>query len=91
LTQNYLLHLLNLKFLFKLLHNLIDCPEILERINFRVTLFNSKSKCPFYLSNVNTNYISNYPANVLMSTGNSINNLDLFNITLENLINYFLD
>ncbi|KAE9530775.1 hypothetical protein AGLY_011237 [Aphis glycines] len=26
--------MLNLKFLFKLLHNLVDCPELLERINF---------------------------------------------------------
>jgi hypothetical protein len=32
--------ILNLKFLYKLLHNFIVCPEILERINFKVDVNN---------------------------------------------------
>lgn len=43
--------MLNLKFLFKLLHNLIDCPELLERINFNENIKNSRDKHPFLFIN----------------------------------------
>lgn len=43
--------MLNLKFLFKLLHNLIDCPELLERINFNENIKNSRDKLPFLFIN----------------------------------------
>lgn len=29
-----------LKLLFELLHNLIDCPKLLEQINFKITWIN---------------------------------------------------
>jgi len=43
------LNLLNLKLLYKLLHNIIDCPELIERFNFKINSHNSRHKLLFYL------------------------------------------
>jgi len=45
---------------------LIDCPEFLERINFKVTLFNPRSKCSFYLSYI-AYTVQNYLVIYIMS------------------------
>jgi len=52
--------MLNLKFLFKLLHNLIVCPELLERINFNVNIKKLRNKHPFYLSIGGTPFIMSF-------------------------------
>jgi len=79
--------ILNCKFLYKLLHNIIDSPEIIERLNFRVNQTNSRNNSTFYLSSFSSNYMLYTPANILMSAGNSTKDLDLFNTTLFNLSN----
>jgi hypothetical protein len=33
-------HTLNLRFLLKLLHNMIDCPELLEELSCKVCKYN---------------------------------------------------
>lgn len=57
-------------FLYKLLHNIIDCPEILEQLNFRVNQSNSRNDSLFYLSSISNNYMLYTPANILMSVTN---------------------
>jgi len=68
----------DLKFLFKLLHNYIDCPEHVERLNIKINSFNSRNKPIFYLSNSTNTYKMYSPANKLMSAGNSVCNINLF-------------
>lgn len=80
-------NILNCKFLYKLLHNIIDCPEIIERLNFRVNQSSSRNNSTFYLSFTSSNYMLYTPANILMSAGNSNKDLDLFYTNLFNLSN----
>jgi len=78
--------ILNCKFLYKLIHNIIDYPEIIERLNVKVNQSNSRNNSTFYLSSISSNYMLYTPANILMSAGNSTKDLlDLFNTTLFNL------
>jgi len=44
--------LLALKFLHKLLNNLIDCPELIERLNFKINYPSSRYKPIFYMIKV---------------------------------------
>ncbi|KAE9529167.1 hypothetical protein AGLY_011963 [Aphis glycines] len=48
---------LNLKFLYKLLHNIIDCPELVERLCFKINPLNSRQKQLFYPPNISSKYI----------------------------------
>lgn len=47
------IYILDCKFLFKLLHNIIDCHELLEHLHFRITLTYSRNKSVFYPSSIN--------------------------------------
>ncbi|KAF0761870.1 Uncharacterized protein FWK35_00019659 [Aphis craccivora] len=49
---------LNLKFLYKLLHNIIDCPELVERLCFKINPLNSRQKQLFYPPNISSKYMS---------------------------------
>lgn len=48
-----------LKFVFKLLNNIIDYPELLELINFKIDKIGSCDKSLFYLKNITKNYLLN--------------------------------
>lgn len=79
---------LNLKFLYKLLHNIIDCPELVKRLNFKINPQNSRHKQLFYPPNISTKYMLFSPSNTLMAIGNSLNDVDLFHCSLNDLSSY---
>jgi hypothetical protein len=76
----------NIIFLYKLLQNKIDCPQLLERIHFKINYKNSRNRDPFFINNVKAKYLFSSPANTLMAIGNSTN-LDLFYCSIND-INY---
>lgn len=76
------INLLNSKFLYKLLHNNVNDPELLERMNFRLNQSCSRNISLFYPSPINKTYMLYTPANVLLTTENSIYNVNIFNTTL---------
>lgn len=43
-----IVNLLHLKFVFKLVHNSINCPKFIEPLNFKITTFNSRINVLFY-------------------------------------------
>lgn len=53
--------ILCVKFLFNLLNNLIDCPELLERVTFLVPRLNSRHKLTFYCDAPNSNALVRSP------------------------------
>lgn len=44
---------------FKLLNNLINCPELLKRINFKINFIGPRDKSLFYFKNTTRNYLWN--------------------------------
>lgn len=57
--------------IYKLINNEIDCSHLLEKLNFKINTSGTKDKSLFCTQNVCFNYSINYPANMLMSIGNS--------------------
>lgn len=57
-------------FLYKLLHNQIDCPSLLEQINFLVPRANSRFSLTFYPNRANTNVIIKSPLNKMCDVFN---------------------
>jgi len=69
--------------LYKLLNNIvIDYPELIERLYAKM---NSRHKQLFYSPNISTEYTSFSPSNISMSVGNSMNNVDLFHSSLNDI------
>lgn len=58
----------NIIFLYKLIHNIIQCPQILEKINYR----NSRINNTFFIDNGETKYLLSSPTNTLMMAVNGI-------------------
>lgn len=69
---------IKLKFLYKRLNNRIYCPELLQRINFKVNPVNHRAPNLFYIDYFTNNYLKNTPSNVLMSAENFEQNIDSF-------------
>lgn len=46
---------------------MLDYPELLEQINFKVNPINSRNKPTFYVLNANTKYMLYSPAHILIS------------------------
>jgi len=61
----------------KLLNYRIDCPSILERVNFEININNSRNNDIFFILSIKSNYSLLSSAIVLMSFGNSAG-VDLF-------------
>jgi len=57
---------------------MIDCPEFLQNINFKINPINYRSLNLFHTKHSSKNYKRNSPSNILISTGNSIKNIDFF-------------
>lgn len=75
--------------LFKILNNKIDCPDLLEKINFRVPAANTRNNALFQTRYVPTNYLYYSPLSRLHRSGNSLikNNIDIFNTKIEKIKN----
>jgi hypothetical protein len=59
------------KCLHKLISGLIDCPDLLYLINFKINTFNTRNLELFYPTYSDKNYIINRLANQLMIAGNN--------------------
>lgn len=73
--------LLSLKSLHKLLNDVMDCFELIERFNFKIKLPNARNKPLFYLLNISKNnmFLSPiYMMSHIMSTANTIYNFNYF-------------
>lgn len=57
---------------------MIDCSKLLEQINFKINPINSGKKDTFYVVNSYFEYMLCSPANILMSSRNTILVFDLF-------------
>jgi hypothetical protein len=64
------LHLIP-KFLHKLIYRLIDCPDLLYLINFKINSFNTRNPELFCPINSDKNYLLNSNENQLMIAGNN--------------------
>ena len=62
--------LADIKFLKNLLDGIIDSPELLSLICFRVPQRPSRSVAPFYVPFASTNYLKNEPISRMMSNAN---------------------
>lgn len=72
--------------LFKIIHGIQDCPDILSNINFKVNRMNARNKNTFYTPTTRTNSASNSPLiRMLCSFGDVENELDIFNCTVRTI------
>lgn len=66
-------------FLYKLLHNLVDAPVLLENINFNAPMVHVRHMVPFYLPTPNTNMLLKLPTYIMCSCYNTVGaNCDIF-------------
>lgn len=77
-------------FLYKILHNMINSPELLEKINFRINIRNTRSHLTFKLNRQRTNLGEFSSIHRMQSMGNRVGDdgLDIFSCTLTELTNY---
>jgi hypothetical protein len=81
---------LKLKLLYKILNNLVDYPELLQNINFKLNPINCRNTNLFYIKHTRTNYMLISPSNVLMSAENSMKDQDFFNPSLSAFMIYVI-
>jgi len=60
------------KLIHKLISGLIDCPDLLNLINFKINFLNTRNHELFYTVRSNKNYMLHCPANLSMIAGNSL-------------------
>jgi hypothetical protein len=59
-------------FIYKILNGGIDCPELLQTIDLKVSSFNSRHNLPFSIQQSKTNYFANIPMCRLSTLCNQI-------------------
>jgi len=74
-----------MQFLYKIINHMIDCPELLQNIIFKI---NRRNANLFYIKYISTHYILNSPPSILMYVENSVNNLEYLNISLSAFITH---
>lgn len=67
---------------YKLLNNIINCPDILNLIPIDVSKVTLRSYPMFYISIYAQNYSSNSPLNSILNLCNEINNLYIYIIKM---------
>ncbi|KAI5707382.1 hypothetical protein M8J77_004742 [Diaphorina citri] len=79
----------DLTFLYKLLHNLINSPELLAKLNLWVNSRNTRSHLTFKLTKSHTNVGEFSPLQRFQSMGNKASDvgLDLFVCSLSDIVN----
>lgn len=79
---------LSLIFLYNLINYMIDCPELLEKINFRIPRTVSRTSDIFYINNVRTNVCYRSPLNIMCYNFNQIcSDCDINNCNFNELLN----
>lgn len=72
---------ISVMFLYNLLHNNIDCPELLNRVNFLVPRLEARYSPPFYCENARTNVLCRSPLSLMQNNFNVISRMCDINIT----------
>ncbi|XP_050534985.1 uncharacterized protein LOC126902005 [Daktulosphaira vitifoliae] len=67
---------LDIKWIYNLLNNKIDCPEILDKLPFNVPQLSLRNHSMFYIPTLAQNYSRNSPVNRMLYLCNSLNNFD---------------
>ncbi|KAK9869116.1 hypothetical protein WA026_002874 [Henosepilachna vigintioctopunctata] len=81
-----------LKFLFNLLNDNLDCPELLGKLNFFVPPRCTRISQTFYLKTHRTNLLSQSPLSFVCSTANQISSCcDLHWDSLVSIVNKYLN
>lgn len=76
-----------LTFLYKLLNNLIDCPILLSKLNFKIPKLETRQNVLFYYPASHTNTLIKSPVYSMMELYNTFSEqCDIFNISLNNYI-----
>nr|CAH7756779.1 unnamed protein product [Callosobruchus chinensis] len=74
----------SLVFLFKLLNNSHDCPELLERLNFNCPKFSTRNAYTFYLNVPRTNLLLHSPMYSMCKCCNDMQErVDIFNTSIS--------
>lgn len=72
-------------FLFNIIHNNIDCPEILHKLNFSIPRQNSRTMLDFYLPTPRTNVLKSSPLYTMCNNHNSYCMLDIFHCSINDI------
>lgn len=81
-------HNFDIMLIYKILHNFIDSPFLLQRINLNVPQRNFRTWEQFNIKFSRTNYGMNNPLDRALRAADSVE-VDLFNVSLFQLKNYF--
>lgn len=82
----------SLIFLFKIIHNKLNCPSILSQLNFNVPLVTTRHTNTFYLLTPRTNLLKFSPLFCLCSIYHRVqHNLDIFYCTINCIKKLFLN
>lgn len=77
-------------FLFKVINNAFDCPEILQQINFNVPRIESRSSKTFYLETPHTRLLQSSPLYRMCMNYESVQDrLDIFSCKIVDIKNKF--
>jgi hypothetical protein len=72
------------RFLVKLIRGQLDCPELLEKIPFRVPRSNLRIKASFIVPRARTNVLASSPLNRILKLGNLLEDeVDLFKCSIK--------
>ena len=81
----------SIKFLYKLLHNAIDCPFLLNEVSFRVPRIGSRHRADFSLDLARSNIVQQSPIYLMCSSFNTISNIcDIYYHNLGFIVNSFV-
>lgn len=76
--------IISMNILYKIINNLIDCPDLLHSINFNVPVQTTRNLATFYCSNSISNIGMNSPISRMMRTFNQFaQNCDIFFVTFQ--------
>ena len=81
----------SLIFLNKLINNKIDCPQLLEQLNFHIPRVEARRCCTFYLTAPRSNMLKFSPLFFMCENCNNLQDrLDIFNCSYRSLKNVYL-
>ncbi len=69
-------------FLFKIINNYSDVPDLLHNIKFKVPRLNSRYPIPFLIPHCNTDHNKNAPINRMCAKINQHPSIDIFSYNL---------
>lgn len=77
-------------FLFKIINNIIDAPQLLSKLSFNIPRTMSRHSNVFYLATPRTNILKFSPIYVICDNHNAIcGDIDIFNCTLNTIKTYY--